>query len=355
MPTPEEIARQRAAQQNTISQPPGPGQGGFTPPPNVQNPTPQQTGGTPPPTTTAPTGQAPPGPGPGDPSPAVPPDRFGNVGDAGAKPDPNAFDFEGYLRELMLGSGRANEFTNPNVSGVPSFTPGANPFAQNSNRFGFESGGVGDATRESVLEGLNNPSRFDSQTAQDTFDRLNASLQQQFGTREQGINTDLARRGIFQSTVAGGKLGDLGIENARAQSDLAGNIALEQARTFQGDRTSAIQNALGFDQQQFGQQIGQAGFNFNTDLSARGFNQGLAQDDFNNRSRTNQTRFDQGLQSFGANEAAQGRSFNERNTNINNLFGFGQQQFNNQLDTARFNSDVDFRNNDQLLRSLGLT
>jgi hypothetical protein len=113
--------------------------------------------------------------------------------------------------------------------------------------------------RESVAAGVANPGAYGAPQAMDTFNRLNTALSEQFGLARRGVDQQAARRGIFDSSIAVGQLGDLATQQARAQSDLAGQIAERAALSNQADRQSANTQALqlaGMDQQagQFGVQ-----------------------------------------------------------------------------------------------------
>lgn len=127
------------------------------------------------------------------------------------------------------------------------------------------SAGIGSELSQRILDALNRPSRYDSQQAQDTFNRLNATLTQGFKTQRQLDDEEMARRGLFSSTIAQGRMGDRDIQMARAQSDLAGQIAERQASTYQTDLASAIAQAMGYGQNQFNNQLQTAQFNSNLD------------------------------------------------------------------------------------------
>lgn len=117
-------------------------------------------------------------------------------------------------------------------------------------------GPVGGALQQSVLQFLNQPSRYGSEQAMGTFNRLNTQLQEGFDTRRRQTNANLASRGVYDSTIAAGDLKDLDTSEGRAQVDLAARIAEQQAQTESSDIQRAIQTALGFDTTRFGQEMG---------------------------------------------------------------------------------------------------
>lgn len=154
---------------------------------------------------------------------------------------------------------------------------------------------LGNGIYGQIMSSLANPSAYGADEAQKTFDRLNSRLSEGYDVERQKIKEEMARRGLSDSTIYGGRLGDVAIQQGRAQSDLAEQIAEQQALRAQQDRASAIQQALGY--------------------------QGLLND--------------QGQQDF------------------QNLFNFGQQSFNNQLASAGLNNQLQQQQVQMLLQLLG--
>lgn len=263
----------------------------------------------------------------------------------------------------------------PTAQGRESFTgsPGANA--------------VGGMTQQQVMEMLQNPSRYGASEVGKAYDVLNNRLTQSGNADKQRIDEEMASRGLFASTTAGGRLGDLASNLNRQRADFATELGIDQARNFQGDRTSAINAALGYGDQRFGQDI--AGFeanqgagaqafgqeataaqlremfggnNFTRQIEAGEFGENQAGNRFNADIARNQFLLNQrgqntqaGFQQFGANLDANQQAYNQRTGSIQGLQGYGQQGFENQYDTAQLN---DQRQRDQqqfLLQMLGLT
>lgn len=103
---------------------------------------------------------------------------------------------------------------------------------------------VSQGTRSAIDANVQNPGAYGAPQAMETFNRLNAALAEQFGVQRRALDGQSARRGIYDSSVAVGQLGDLGVQQARAQSDLAGQIAERAALSNQADRASAIGQSL---------------------------------------------------------------------------------------------------------------
>jgi len=156
-----------------------------------------------------------------------------------------------------------------------SFTPGSQantPAPQPYSGQPYQNGSpFNGALTQKLLDLIGNPSRFGADQAEQTFDRLNKRLSQNYDLQRSDIKSEMARRGLLSSTVYGGKLGDLATNQAQAQSDLASSIAQAQADTYGQDLARAIQAAMGYEQQGFGQQLSTAQFNQNAQ------NQQLAQ------------------------------------------------------------------------------
>lgn len=207
----------------------------------------------------------------------------------GATSSSSPFNLEAILRNRFLSS--------PNA---PRYNQGSVPMQQALERLFGES--------------LANPSRYDSDQAVATFDRLNSRLLEGADLERTKTREEMARRGLMDSTVHGGRLGDIEIQTARAQSDLASQIAEEQARTFGNDRAQAIAQAMGYGQ----------------------FMTGLGQQDFLND-----------LATFNANQGVNQQNFQ-------NLTGFGQQQFNNQVTTANLNNQYQQQQLELLLQLFGM-
>jgi hypothetical protein len=109
------------------------------------------------------------------------------------------------------------------------------------------------ALRQAVAANVQQPTAYGAPQAMDTFSRLNAALSEQFGLQRRNVNQQMSKRGLYDSTTAVGALGDVAIQQARAQSELAGQIAEQQALREQQDRASAISQGFqlaGIDQNQ---------------------------------------------------------------------------------------------------------
>lgn len=144
------------------------------------------------------------------------------------------------------------------------FTPGGQPGGQPGQPGGFN---LSQLLQQQLGYGLQNPSAYSGDVVMDAYERMNRELGQGFDVERQFINEDAARRGLHFSTIPVGRLGDVGIRQAQAQSDLGSRLLQDQARTYGQDRASIINQAMGYGQNQFGNQLDTARFNQQQDLA----------------------------------------------------------------------------------------
>lgn len=167
---------------------------------------------------------------------------------------------------------------------------------------------------QAVLEGqLANPSRYDMPLVRDTFDMLNRQLSEGYNTQANQVDEEMASRGLYNSTTAGGRLGDLRTNQARAQADMAQNLLMDQARTYSGDLNAATGAGMDFGR----------------------YGQGEDQRKFTNQAQV-----------YGMNADQNQRAWQ-------NYAGYGQQAFDNQMATANYNQNQDVINNQLLMQLLG--
>jgi hypothetical protein len=103
---------------------------------------------------------------------------------------------------------------------------------------------------QQLMDRFKNPSAYNTDMATQTFDRLNSRLTEGFNTQRSQLEEEMARRGVSASSIYGGRMGDLGTQQARAQSDLAQQVHETAAKQQQDDWLKALQAMTGYDQQQ---------------------------------------------------------------------------------------------------------
>lgn len=169
--------------------------------------------------------------------------------------------------------------------GTPAqqFTPGANPFDAQLN--------------QSVQNQLMNPSAYTSDMVKGTYDILNQQLGQDYDYQRKQLQNAMSKRGIDASTIHGNYYSDLGTEQARSQANLAYQLMTDQAKQYGTDMSTAINNAMGLNNQ----------------------------------------NYNQGLQGFYANQSSNQQAYDQNQQNLANYLNFGQQDFNNQLAVQQLN------------------
>lgn len=114
---------------------------------------------------------------------------------------------------------------------------------------------------QAISQALVNPSAYGSDQVMQTYNRLGQNIDDQYAQQKQATDEEMARRGLYDSTLAGGKLHDLNIGQRDAKTALAQQLATSQAQDYSGARSQAIAQALqaqgqdqnyGLQQQQFG-------------------------------------------------------------------------------------------------------
>lgn len=111
---------------------------------------------------------------------------------------------------------------------------------------------VDQSIQQRVMQLLQKPSAYDSDQAKTTFERLRQGLDESYDVDQQKLKEEMASRGLGDSTIYGGRLGDLSVQHGRDLSSLAGQVIQDQAKTQASDTAQAIATAMGFSGQQSG-------------------------------------------------------------------------------------------------------
>lgn len=266
------------------------------------------------------------------------------------------FDIGQFIEGLLRSQSGSPTF-NPSGRSASSFTAPGYGSAIEAPEFDFNAPRTDAATEELLMDMLANPSAYDDEVIKMTFDRLAGSIDDQYDQENVRIHEDMARRGLQDSTVYGGRLQDSNVMRRSAKTDLGERIIDTAARTRGADRAAALQAGMAFGDQQFSRQATE----FQAAMQTAGFNSNEAQRIFDDALRSaqfgregEQIDYEQALSTFMAN-------LNSRNINTNQLLQivqsflqYAQQAFENQMTTARFNRDEDWRNQDIDLSLLGL-
>lgn len=120
---------------------------------------------------------------------------------------------------------------------------------------------LGAATQNLLLNQLQNPDPLASQAFQTQMQQAQTQLNEQYKKQQDAINSSLASRGVYDSSLAGGYLSDLNTAQGRQMASIAANLLPQEAQLAQSGTNSAISNILGYNQNQYNQQYGTAQLN----------------------------------------------------------------------------------------------
>lgn len=171
-----------------------------------------------------------------------------------------------------------------------------------SQPFNAAVGQTGQATnvQQAIQQLLANPSSYNTDAVMGTYNRLAGQIDDEFDQRNVGINEEMARRGIFDSTIAGGRLGDSNLARRSAQVELGDRLAQQQAEKIDEARARAAQLGLTDQGQQFDRERGMADISLRSTLGLGDLD--LRKDQFGENKRQfglefgeNQRQFDEGL------------------------------------------------------------
>lgn len=85
------------------------------------------------------------------------------------------------------------------------------------------------------------PSRFDTDLYKRLRDAALGDIEADFGARRQMLDEEMARRGLYSSSIAGGRMGDLEGQYARARTGLETDLLARAAETQMQDRIARDQ------------------------------------------------------------------------------------------------------------------
>lgn len=170
--------------------------------------------------------------------------------------------------------------------------------------------------QQKLMEALGNPSRYDANVVKDSFGYLSGAIDDDYNARDQGLKESIASRGL--GAVGDGTIGasDQRFQNLQrrsAKQNLASELLREQANTYGSDRSSALNDAMGYGNNRFNNKLG----------------------------------------AFNANLGAQGQYFNQGQQAANQLMNYGQNQFQNQYQTSLMNQNQQNQQMEYLMKMLG--
>lgn len=131
-----------------------------------------------------------------------------------------------------------------NTFGGPAATTTASTSVVNPR----DSADVREATRTQLMASLQNPAGFGQDEVKQWYDRGAQDIDDQFAQEETAAREEMARRGLSDSSIMGGRLGDLNVRKRTAQVDLTDKLGRQLAEELSASRDRAINTGINFDQ-----------------------------------------------------------------------------------------------------------
>ena len=125
------------------------------------------------------------------------------------------------------------------------------------------------------------PSRYDTESFKQIRGAQAANLQAEYQGQQKALNEDLASRGLYASSIGGGRMGDLAGQQARATASLDAQLLQQAADTQAQDRAQYMQSGQGLAELAGSQDLQQ--FEANRVGKAAEFEQGLRSAEFGQR------------------------------------------------------------------------
>lgn len=202
--------------------------------------------------------------------------------------------------------------------GVASNYSGQAPDAFGVGSFQNQGGPVADATQQKMLDILGKPSGWDSALVQNMYGDMGGQIDDQFQQQDTAINEEMAKRGLYDSSIAAGRLKDSNIGRRDAKTNLADSLLQQMGMNYGSDQARAAGLGAGYQGQQFGE-----------GAQTFGLNQGAEQQAFGQR--------------LGAENARQGAfGLNQQGQIANSNAGIAGMQANLQAQTANQRNAFDY-------------
>lgn len=164
--------------------------------------------------------------------------------------------------------------TNPNAPGGLSGVGGGNGSP------------LGGSIEQVLRQLLANPTAYGTDAMQREYEAGGRQIDDDFALQTKALNEEMARRGLYDSSIAAGNLSDLNIGKRSAQIELMDSLLGKRADAQDNGIRSALSAAMGYDsdlrgfgenQRQFNESLGQRKTEFQSDDQ---FRQQQALDDY---------------------------------------------------------------------------
>lgn len=193
---------------------------------------------------------------------------------------------------------------------------------------------VNQATEQSVLQGLANPSRWDNAQIKSSYDQLAGGIDDDYNARDQRLTGSMAQRGmgaVGDTTIGSNDARYQNLQRRTAKGDALRNVMENAANTQSADRAQAVSAGMGYGGQEFNQNL--SGYETNRSTNAQNFGQ------------------DTSRAQFGADEEKAGYDRNFSRSGFNN--DVGQQGFQNRVGQAATENELNQRDYSNQLNNAG--
>lgn len=239
----------------------------------------------------------------------------------------------------QAGTNYGNGFGNIGVSGggggVDANYQGANLDPYGKSTFTNDGGPVADATQQKMLDILQKPSGWDSALVQNMYGTMGGKIDDQFSQQDTAINEEMAKRGLYDSSIAAGRLKDNNIGKRDAKTQLADSLLQQMGLNYGNDQARAAGLGASYQGQQFGE-----------NSQTFGLNQGAEQQAFGQRLGAEQAK--QGA--FGLNQQGQMANSQAGIASMNANLQAQQANQQNAYNYSNLNSQNALANNNQALQ-----
>lgn len=230
-------------------------------------------------------------PNPPAPAPAPAPAPTRSAAPAGVQA------YEGDMQDTRTASASPMEYTGapvnsvapPGAGGTPAATgQGLDIGAELANRY-RQGSGISSEVSGGISEAIRNPSAYNSDLVRNIYGQLGQNIDDDFAQRETGLREEMAARGLSDSSIQGGRLRDLNVGRRSAREGLANSLGQQVAQDYSGARDRAL--GMGMNRDQYGQQVGQGYLDRLMGFGQQSFNNDMQQAEFNRNIQNDQDRF----------------------------------------------------------------
>lgn len=155
------------------------------------------------------------------------------------------------------------------------------------------------------------------QAVQQSFDRMSREIDEQYDQQQRGVSEEMARRGIFDSNIAGDRMNYTNLQRRDAKSQMGDRLLERLAEDEARDRDSEFSRSMQREDMDF----------------RRG--RATADDRFRER------EFGEGTRRFDVGQALEERMFGRRSMESDRDYGLRDREANRDYDLRR--SDLDYR------------